>query len=139
MTVGQTGFWLRLAGLAALTATVLLLAACQAADTPEPEPDPEAAADAPDPEPDPEVLAPQAEGGTLSAGHFHTCGLTADGTPACWGRDGTSSRPDGLALTAISAGGQHTCGLAADGTPACWGVDSDGQSSPPDGLTLAVP
>ena len=70
----------------------------------------------------------------LSAGHYHTCGLRADGSAICWGTDAsaqsTPTSPNGPYLS-LSAGGAHTCGLRADGSAACWGSDTIGQSSPP--------
>ena len=75
---------------------------------------------------------------SISAGGAHTCGLRADGTPICWGRDdyGESTPPEGETFTSVSAGGAHTCGLRADGTPICWGRDDYGESTPPEGETF---
>ena len=62
----------------------------------------------------------------ISAGEWHTCGITTDKAAVCWGsnRYGQSSPPAGLELTAISAGKDHTCGIDTDSTFVCWG-DSD--------------
>jgi alpha-tubulin suppressor-like RCC1 family protein len=91
----------------------------------------------------------------LSAGAFHTCGLTAAGVAYCWGRNGSGqlgdgTRTDGVGgpvavsspgttFRSISAGELFTCGvegvpLAISGgtssTPAfvrCWGDNEYGQ------------
>ena len=58
----------------------------------------------------------------ISAGQFHSCGIKADGTVACWGglAYGKADAPDGV-FTAISSGWDHSCGIKADGTAVCWG------------------
>ena len=58
----------------------------------------------------------------VSAGVDHTCGVRADGTLACWGRNdyGEATPPSG-AFQEVSAGYAHTCGVRADGTLVCWG------------------
>jgi hypothetical protein len=78
----------------------------------------------------------------LSAGQFHTCGLTLDGTAYCWGYNawgqlGDNSTVDmavpvmvaagGLRFTALTAGGNHTCALATGGAAYCWGANGRGQ------------
>jgi alpha-tubulin suppressor-like RCC1 family protein len=83
----------------------------------------------------------------LSAGRWHTCGLTADGRVYCWGLDQYGELGDGgvvlstqspslvdistisgnKAFVKITAGDAHTCGLTADGVAYCWGLDSRGQ------------
>lgn len=78
---------------------------------------------------------------TVSAGDFHTCGLTLAGTAYCWGEnvnaavgDGTTinrSSPvpvtGGVSFTALSPGAAHTCGVAASGAAYCWGYNGAGE------------
>ena len=91
----------------------------------------------------------------LSAGDFHTCGLTAAGTAYCWGlndsgqlgevitvngalgtmgdRKSPVSVSGGVSFAAVSAGGSgapdrgYTCGVTAGGAAYCWGDNSAGQ------------
>ncbi|MEC8192412.1 MAG: RCC1 domain-containing protein, partial [Myxococcota bacterium] len=46
----------------------------------------------------------------ISAGHSHTCGITADDRAVCWGGNGhgEASPPEGAAFTHVSAGFSHT-------------------------------
>jgi alpha-tubulin suppressor-like RCC1 family protein len=86
---------------------------------------------------------------SLTAGHFHTCGLASDGKAYCWGSDSfgqlgengdgdnlienipvlvdTSNLSAGSSFISLTAGTDHTCGLASDGKAYCWGSDSFGQ------------
>jgi RHS repeat-associated protein len=88
--------------------------------------------------------------GGIAAGAFHTCGLGANGSAFCWGRnaDGqlglgtfTESRSTpsavtgGLVFTTLAAGGAHTCGLTASGQAYCWGANTVGQLG--DGTTTS--
>ena len=71
----------------------------------------------------------------------HTCGLAADRSAYCWGRNGDgqlgtgdtipSTRPAAVSGTlefvSLSAGGRHTCGLTTGGRVYCWGANSWGQ------------
>lgn len=77
----------------------------------------------------------------ITAGYFHTCGLTPAGVTYCWGHnvfgtvgDGTRierTRPTrtfgGPVLVDIDAGAGHTCGLSIDGEAWCWGQNDEGQ------------
>jgi alpha-tubulin suppressor-like RCC1 family protein len=60
---------------------------------------------------------------SVSVGYAHACGLKADGTVACWGKDycGQATPPAGT-FKSVSSGGCSTCGLRTDGTIACWGA-----------------
>jgi alpha-tubulin suppressor-like RCC1 family protein len=78
----------------------------------------------------------------LSAGAYHTCGLTTDSTAYCWGSNdslqigdsSTDATPrltpapvaGGLKFTTISAGGFHTCGVSG-GKAYCWGYAKYGE------------
>ena len=75
----------------------------------------------------------------------HTCGLRANGTPVCWGKNtdrtgrvvGQSTPPSGETFAAINGGANHTCALRTNGTVRCWGSNLFGASSPPNGTVLA--
>ena len=41
-------------------------------------------------------------------------------------------------FTSISTGNNHVCGLRDNGTIACWGVDTEGNTTPPEGTFTAV-
>ena len=98
---------------------------------------------------DQEVLSLEEGGGSaraasgtfdsVSVGGYHTCGVAADGSVACWGSDGygVSSPPEGE-FASVSAGTYYTCGVRTDGTIACWGLDEDGQATPPAGEFASV-
>ena len=90
----------------------------------------------------------------ISAGRFHSCGLLADRSVACWGDyldgkqefaafqflgmvGGEIREFSGLEFLAVSAGRQHSCGLLADQTVTCSGSGYQSQA-PLDRLFLAV-
>lgn len=78
---------------------------------------------------------------TITAGYFHTCGLTPPGRAYCWGDNlsgmlgnGTrtsSDRPVAVAgghrFESIDSGGAHTCGVTESGQIFCWGFNDEGQ------------
>ncbi len=79
----------------------------------------------------------------ISAGYFHTCGITRDGSTWCWGRNemgevGTSPRAQAaapqrvagpLASRQVVAASQfdYSCAVASDSTGRCWGANCYGQ------------
>lgn len=87
---------------------------------------------------------------SLTAGDFHTCGLTIAGGAYCWGvntqgQSGNGLNADqaigtpvavlgGFSFTSLSAGGSHTCGLRTNGSAVCWGNNVDGRIG--DGTTI---
>ena len=108
----------------------------------------------------PVLVASEKPSVSLTAGFYHTCGLTKPGSAYCWGRNtdgqicsGTSGwenvleTPElllgGLIFTSLTGGFYHGCGLVSDGTAFCWGHNrygqlGDGASSSPGGSTRAV-
>jgi alpha-tubulin suppressor-like RCC1 family protein len=94
----------------------------------------------------PSLVAGGINWGSISAGLWHTCGLSASGVAYCWGADdayegagqlgngpdeGDTNVPEavfgGLSFTAIDAGDFHTCGVTVGGDGYCWGEGSSGQ------------
>lgn len=76
----------------------------------------------------------------VSAGRWHTCGITVDGIRYCWGGNSVGELGDGAATDSpipvsfgnekwsdVSAGGSHTCGITVDGSGFCWGYNEYGQ------------
>lgn len=77
----------------------------------------------------------------ISAGEFHTCGLTTTGMAYCWGLneygilgsgDSTNSSvpapvTGGLTFSSLTSGGYHNCALTAGGKAYCWGQNSVGE------------
>jgi alpha-tubulin suppressor-like RCC1 family protein len=91
---------------------------------------------------------------SVTAGYWHTCGLTADGSAYCWGSNPAGelgfsggsgcqySREDdstfacsevprpvrgGLHFARLALGEYYSCGLVVDGTLYCWGDNSIAQ------------
>ncbi len=62
----------------------------------------------------------------LAVGEDHVCGLRADGTAVCWGRndEGQLDVPEGMRFRQLTAGRHFSCGLRLEGTLACWGRDA---------------
>jgi len=81
---------------------------------------------------------------TLGAGVGWTCGLTADGTPYCWGAGTPSASPAIVGattqkLSSLSVGAAHACGLDNGGIAYCWGDNSSGQLGDSTTVTRTTP
>jgi alpha-tubulin suppressor-like RCC1 family protein len=74
---------------------------------------------------------------SISAGWFHTCGLSG-GAAYCWGNGGLGTGDSavlytptavtgGLTFQSLSSGGVHTCALTSAGAAYCWGQNIFGQ------------
>ena len=77
----------------------------------------------------------------VTAGGWHSCGVTTENVAYCWGLntegqlgDGTKTnrfRPravlGGLRFSDLSASDLHTCGLTTDSLVYCWGRNASGQ------------
>jgi alpha-tubulin suppressor-like RCC1 family protein len=92
------------------------------------------------------VPVPAAEGHSfiqIVVGHFHSCGLQADGAAWCWGspdRTGLGDSPPpanlwtaipvagGHVFQSITGGIDHTCGLTTTGQAYCWGLNAEGRT-----------
>jgi len=72
----------------------------------------------------------------ISAGEFHTCGITSTSAAYCWGDDEAAQLGNGLFgastdtpvqvsgghdFVSVAAGLLHTCALTAAGVAYCWG------------------
>jgi alpha-tubulin suppressor-like RCC1 family protein len=72
---------------------------------------------------------------SISAGHYHVCGIATNGAAYCWGSnhmgqlgDGTQSASatpvpvsGGFVFVAITVGVYSTCGIATNSNTYCWG------------------
>lgn len=79
---------------------------------------------------------------SVTAGYFHSCGLTPAGKAYCWGGntwgtlgDGTrtdTQRPVAVAgghrFIGMDSGAGHTCGVTDFGQVYCWGLNDEGQA-----------
>jgi alpha-tubulin suppressor-like RCC1 family protein len=80
----------------------------------------------------------------ITAGEFHSCGLSSEGIAYCWGSDDSGQlgnpeewesidypipvdQPAGVFFLQLAAGRLHTCGLSSGGVAYCWGSDGHGQ------------
>ena len=64
---------------------------------------------------------PSGKFASIAAGNFHWCGISTDGTVACWGRPVEIREPGGT-FSAVTDRRNHSCGLRTSGTIACWGA-----------------
>jgi alpha-tubulin suppressor-like RCC1 family protein len=120
----------------ALPGIALLIALASCSEPTTPEPDKSQAAE-------PALVAAAAALSfyQVSAGDYHTCAITTDHRPYCWGSgllgDGKPSRDyqerpgavsGGLRLLQVSAGGLgHMCGVTTAYRAYCWGGNSSGE------------
>jgi len=88
----------------------------------------------------------------VTAGFYHTCGVTSVGAGFCWGGDSLGVLGDGssiwmrtapvavvggLTFASVTAGATHTCGVTSSGAAYCWGRDFYGELG--DGSTTDRP
>ena len=77
---------------------------------------------------------------TIAVGGQHTCALTIDGMPWCWGRDILPPGEGGVSLSAapvpiesspaftgLITGTSAACGRTATGSVHCWGINANGE------------
>jgi alpha-tubulin suppressor-like RCC1 family protein len=77
----------------------------------------------------------------VSAGFWHTCGVTTDDVAYCWGGNGNGEVGNGsddnqlipvrvqggIRFRQLEAGLDHTCGVSRENLAYCWGRNSAGQ------------
>ena len=91
---------------------------------------------------------------TLSAGVYHSCGITTDGSAFCWGLNPDGALGNGdptvasvrpvrvltdLRFTTVSVGGAFSCGLTAANRAYCWGAGSGGALGDGKNTNSAIP
>ena len=78
---------------------------------------------------------------TITAGEYHSCGLSTSGAAYCWGSNGNGQLGDGtvqgrptpvqvsggLTFTSIEAGSFHTVALTSTGAAYAWGHNGNGE------------
>ncbi|MBI2551796.1 hypothetical protein HYW17_00640 [Candidatus Uhrbacteria bacterium] len=100
--------------------------------------------DYPDPH-TPALISTLSDVAQISAGMWHTCAVSADGSAYCWGANPYGQLGNGSAYlfrpsdstpglvseledaSQITAGDEHTCALLGDGSARCWGYNIAGR------------
>ena len=77
---------------------------------------------------------------SVSAGYYHSCGVRADRTVACWGEDwrGLVTGSPAGSFESVSSAWLDSCALKSDGTVECWGNNAFGHAPAPTGTFSAV-